>query len=124
MEQQPSASEQHQSAFSSETRLAARSAKPEDTPDLKVQTVGPANGAYLEQDAGGLVRLYFRGLHFGVDDNVPNSVTGSLSFSPGGTAGQFVCKQMLLHYGYHEDGWPTLARHFMLQHTTPPPAKR
>ena len=91
---------------------------------LKLQTVGPANIAYLEQDGSGRVHLYFRGLHFGVDDYVPDSLAGSRSRSPFGTAGQFICRQMLMHYGYHEDGWPALARQFLSQHTASQHASR
>ena len=83
---------------------------------LKLQTSGPANAAYLEKDTSGRVYLYFRGLHFGVDDYVPDSLVGKRSRAPCATAGQFICRQMLMLYGYHEDGWPELARRFLLQH--------
>ena len=87
-------------------------------PVLKLHTVGPANRAYLEQDGTGRLYLYFRGLHYGVDDYVPCSLFGSRSISPSVTAGEFVCRQMLRRYGYHEDDWPTLVREFLLKHTT------
>lgn len=85
---------------------------------LKLHTVGPANRAYLEQDGTGPPYLYFRGLHYGVDDYVPNSLFGSRSISPSVTAGEFVCRQMIRHYGHHEDEWPVLARQFLMKHTT------
>ena len=83
---------------------------------LKLQTTGPANAAYLEQDTSKRVYLFFRGLHFGVDDYVPDALVGIRSRTPCATAGQFICRQMLTHYGYHEDAWPELARRFLLQH--------
>jgi hypothetical protein len=90
---------------------------------LKLHTVGSANLTYLEQDDTGCLYLYFRGLHYGVDDSVPNSLIGSRSISPSVTAGEFVCRQMLRHYGYHEDEWPDLAREFLLKHTACQPAR-
>lgn len=87
-------------------------------PVLKLHTAGPANRAYLEQDGTGRLSLYFRGLHYGVDDYVPNSLFGSRSISPNATAGEFVCRQMLRRYGYDEDEWPALARQFLMMHTT------
>jgi hypothetical protein len=86
--------------------------QPHDTPTLTLQTAFAANGAYLEQGDTGRVDLYFHGLHYGVDDYVSESLIRSLSASPNGTAGDFVLRQMLMHYGYHEDGWPSLARLF------------
>lgn len=94
-----------------------KSAQPEETPSLTLHTVGPANRAYLDQDASGDVNLYFRGLHYDVDDYVPNSIFGIRSISPSVTAGEFVCRQMLRRYGYHEDEWPALAREFLMKHT-------
>ena len=82
---------------------------------LELHTAGAANRAYL-QEASGRVSLYFRGLHFGVDDYVPNSLAGSRSAWTGGTAGQFTCRQMLARHGHDEDAWPALARQFLLQH--------
>jgi hypothetical protein len=91
--------------------------RPTEKPSsLKLQTSGPANVAYLEQDQSGNVYLYFRGLRFGVDDYVPDSLIRSQSISPSGTAGELVCRQMLTNHGYHEDKWPLLARRFLLQH--------
>ena len=95
-----------------------KSAQPEEIPTLTLHTVGPANRAYLEQDASGDVNLFFRGLHYGVDDYLPNSIFGIRSISPSATAGEFVCRQMLRDYGYHEDEWPALAREFLMKHTT------
>jgi hypothetical protein len=95
-----------------------KSAQPDEAQTLKLKTVGPANLAYLEQDAAGDVCLYFRGLHFGVDDYVPKSLIQSQSISSSGTAGEFVCRQMLTHYGYREDDWPILARQFLMKHRT------
>lgn len=85
---------------------------------LKLHTVGPANRAYLEHDGTGGVTLYFRGLHYGVDDYLPNSIFGSRAISPSVTAGEFVCRQMLRWYGYQEDEWPAFARQFLRKHTT------
>ena len=94
-----------------------KSAQLEETPTLTLHTVGPANRAYLEQDASGDVNLYFRGLLYGVDDYLPNSIFGFRSISPSATAGEFVCRQMLRDYGYDEAEWPTLARLFLMTHT-------
>ena len=103
--------------FSTHTRLSpAGSPHLAEALVLKLQTTGPANAAYLEQDTGKRVYLFFRGLHFGVDDYVPDALVGSRSRTPCPTAGQFICRQMLTHYGYHEDAWPELARRFLLQH--------
>ena len=108
---------QLQPIFSSQTRLnPAASPHLAEALVLKLQTTGPANAAYLEEDTSGRVYLYFRGLHFGVDDYVPDSLVGRRSRTPCATAGQFICRQMLTHYGYHEDAWPDLARRFMMQH--------
>jgi hypothetical protein len=85
---------------------------------LKLHAAGPANRAYLEQDGTGRLSLYFRGLHYGVDDYLPDSLSRSRSISPSVTAGEFVCRQMLRRYGYHEDEWPALARRFLMEHTT------
>lgn len=93
-------------------------ARPEETTVLKLHSVGPANRAYLEHDGSGGVTLYFRGLRYGVDDYVPTSIFGSRSISPSVTAGEFVCRQMLRHYGYQEDEWPALARQFLMKHAT------
>ena len=95
-----------------------KTAQPEEIPTLTLHTVGPANRAYLEQDASGDVNLYFRGLLYAVDDYLPNSIFGFRSISPSATAGEFVCRQMLRDYGYHEDEWPALAREFLMKHTT------
>lgn len=94
----------------------------EKMPFLKLQTAGPANVAYLEQDSSGSVYLYFGGLRFGVDDYVPDSLIRSQAISQSGTAGELVCRQMLTGYGYHEDKWPLLARRFLLQHSAHPDA--
>lgn len=94
-----------------------KAAQPEEAPVLKLDTVGPANRAYLEQDGTGRLSLYFRGLRYGVDEYVPSSLFGS-PISPSVTAGEFVCRQMLRRYGYHEDEWPSLARQFLMKHTT------
>ena len=83
---------------------------------LKLHAIGPANRAYLKQDGTGRLSLYFRGLYYGVDDYVPSSLFGSRSISPSGTAGEFVCRQMLRRYGRHEDDWPGLARQFLMMH--------
>ena len=108
---------QHQPVSSSQPRLyPAASPHLEEVLVLKLRTTGPANAAYLEQDTSGRVYLYFRGLHFSVDDYVPDSLGGSRSRAPCATAGQFICRQMLTHHGYHEDAWPDLARRFLLQH--------
>ena len=108
--------DQHQTSSSQTRRNPAGSPHLAEALVLKLQTAGPANAAYLEQDTRGRVFLYFRGLHFGVDDYVPDSLGGSRSRAPCATAGQFVCRQMLTHYGYHEDAWPALARRFLSQH--------
>ena len=103
--------------FSSQTRVSpAGSPHLAESVVLKLQTTGPANAAYLEQDTSKRVYLFFRGLHFGVDDYVPDALVESRSRTPCATAGQFICRQMLTHYGYHEDAWPELARRFLLQH--------
>ena len=108
---------QHQAIVSSHARPnPAGSPHLAEALVLKLQTAGPANAAYLEKDTVGRVYLYFRGLHFGVDDYVPDSLVGRWSRAPCATAGQFICRQMLTHYGYHEDSWPELARRFLLQH--------
>ena len=87
-------------------------------PVLKLHAAGPANRVYLEQDGTGRLSLYFRGLHYGVDDYLPDSLHRSRCISPSVTAGEFVCRQMLRRYGYHEDAWPDLARQFLMNHTT------
>lgn len=83
---------------------------------LKLQTIGAANLAYLKCDGEGRVFLYFRGLLYGVDDYVPASLIRSQLISPSGTAGEFVCRQMLARYGDREAEWPDVARQFLLQH--------
>ena len=95
-----------------------KSAQPEETLVFKLHTVGHANRAYLGQDGTGRLSLYFQGLHYGVDDYVPNAFFGSRSTSPSVTAGEFVCRQMLRRYGCHEDEWPALARQFLMKHTS------
>ena len=85
-------------------------AQPEDFPVLKLYTAGRANRAHLEQDANGRLSLYFRGLHYRVDDYVPNALFGIRSILPSVSAGEFVCRQMLRNYGYQEDESPALAR--------------
>ena len=90
----------------------------EEAPVLKLHTAGPAHRAHLEQDGTGRLSLYFRGLHYGADDYLPNSLFGRRSISPSVTAGEFVCRQMLRHYGYQEDEWPTLARQFLITYRT------
>lgn len=81
------------------------------------QPAGPANFACLERDATGCVCLHYRGMRYGVDDYVPESLLHSQSFSPSGTAGEFVCRLMLTRYGYREEEWPALARDFLMTHT-------
>lgn len=95
----------------------AKSAQPEKAQLLVLHTIGRANRAYLEQEGTGRLYLHFRGLRFGVDDYLPSSLFG-LSISPSVTAGEFVCRQMLRRFGYHEDEWPALAREFLLKHAT------
>jgi len=108
---------QHQSIPSSQThRNPAGSGPLAEARVFKLQTTGPANTAFLEQDSSGRVHLNFRGLRFGADDYVPDSLGGSRTRSPRATAGQFICRQMITHHGYHEDKWPALARRFLLQH--------
>ncbi len=99
-------------------RTGAKSVQPGEVLVLMLHTVGRANRAYLEQNGAGDLFLYFRGLHYGVDDYVPNSLFGIRSISPSVTAGEFVCRQMLRDHGYREDEWPTLARQFLLKHRT------
>ncbi|HEX7811527.1 MAG TPA: hypothetical protein VF460_06430 [Burkholderiales bacterium] len=82
--------------------------------DLK--TVGPANRAYLAVDKAGRIYLCFRGLPYGVDDFVPNSLVGDQAAWPSSTAGEFVCRQMLQRHGRNEGDWPELARRFLLSH--------
>ena len=94
------------------------SAQVKEAAALKLQTIGPANLAYLKCDGKGRVFLYFRGLLYGVDDYVPASLIRNHSISTSGTAGEFVCRQMLAQYGNRENDWPDLARQFLLQHTT------
>ena len=101
----------------SETTIV-KSAQPEDAPVLKLHTAGPANRAHLERDRTGRLSLYFRGLHYGVDDYLPNSLFGSRSISLSTTAGEFVCRQMLRDHGYQEDQWPEVARQFLITHTS------
>jgi len=83
---------------------------------FRLHTAGSANRAHLEQNRAGQLSLYFRGLRYGVDDYVPNSLFGGRSMSPSVTAGEFVCRQMLRDYGYDEGEWPTLARQFLMKH--------
>jgi len=92
--------------------------KQTQNPVLRLHAAGPANRAHLEQDRAGRLSLYFRGLHYRVDDYLPDSLSRSRSVSPSVTAGEFVCRQMLRRYGYHEDNWPALARQFLMEHTT------
>ena len=103
------------SNMTSET-TAIKSAQPDEAAMLKLRTSGPANRAHLQRDGTGRVSLYFRGLYYGVDDYLPNSLFGTRSISPGVTAGEFVCRQMLRDYGYQEDEWPALARRFLITH--------
>ena len=95
-----------------------KSAQPDEAPVLKLHTAGPANRAHLEQDGTGRLSLYFRGLHYGVDDYLPSSLFGRRSMPPRATAGEFVCRQMLRDYGFQEDEWPVLARQFLQTHTS------
>lgn len=95
---------------------AIRSGPADEAQVLRLHTAGPANRAHLEQNGVGLLSLYFRGLRYGVDDYVPNSLLGGQSMSPSVTAGEFVCRQMLRDYGYDEDQWPALARQFLIKH--------
>lgn len=96
------------------------SAPPDDAAVLVLHTIGPANRAYLGQDATGRLSLHFRGLRYGVDDFLPSSIFG-LSVSPSVTAGEFVCRQMLRRHGDREQEWPALARQFLLNHTNHQP---
>ena len=96
---------------------AANSASPEECQVFRLPTAGPANRVQLEQDGTGHLSLYFRGLRYGVDDYLPNSLFGWRPISPSITAGEFVCRQMLRDYGYDEAEWPTLARLFLMTHT-------
>ena len=93
-----------------------KSARLEEAPVLNLHTAGAANRAHLEQDGTGRLTLYFRGLHYGVDDYLPNSLFGNRSI-PSITAGEFVCRQMLRDHGSREDEWPALARQFLTMHT-------
>ena len=79
----------------------------------KLRTVGPANRAYLTQSGSGSVKLFFRGLHYGVDDYVPNSLVGPRSIRADATAGEFVCRQMLRDFGAREEDWPLLVKVFL-----------
>ena len=97
---------------------AAASASPEKGQIFRLPHTGAANRIHLEQDGTGRLSLYFRGLHYGVDDYLPNSLFGWRPISPSITAGEFVCRQMLRGYGYVEAEWPTLARLFLMTHTT------
>jgi hypothetical protein len=101
----------------------AKSAQPEAAPMLKFFTAGPANRARLERDRTGRLSLYFRGLHYGVDDYLPNSLFGHRPISTSVTAGEFVCRQMLRDYGNQEDEWPAVARQFLITHTSCKPAR-
>jgi hypothetical protein len=95
---------------------AIRSGPPDHAQVLRLHTAGSANRAHLEQNGAGQLSLYFRGLRYGVDDYVPNSLLGGQSMPPSVTAGEFVCRQMLGDYGYDEDQWPALARQFLIKH--------
>ena len=109
---------QQYTALLPEVRIDADTpAQSQDPSALSLRTTGSANRAYLEQDMHGRVYLYFRGLRFAVEDFVPNSLVGSRQIAPSVTAGEFVCRQMLRDYGYHEDQWPELARQFLLKHS-------
>ena len=88
---------------------------------LKLHTAGRANRAHLIQDDPNGVFLCFRGMRYGVDDYVPTSLSASRSSSPTITAGEFVCRQMLRQHGPDEDGWPVLARQFLMNHATVKP---
>ncbi len=99
-------------------RTAIKSVPPEEAQVFRLHTTGSANRAHLEQNGAGQLSLYFRGLHYGVDDYLPNSVFGGRSIAPSVTAGEFVCRQMLRDYGYDEDEWPALARQFLMKHRT------
>lgn len=94
----------------------ARSAKTQRHRVLKLHTARAANRVHLEQDDTGRLSLFFRGLRYGVDDCLPSSIFGGRSISPGVTAGEFVCRQMLRDYGYHEADWPAVARQFLIAH--------
>lgn len=109
----------HESSYSSQTGPThISSAQLDEARSVTLHTSGSAHFAYLEQDDRGRVYLYLRGLRFDTHDFVPISLIECLFISPGSTASQFVCKQMLMHHGYRETGWPTLARRFLSQHTT------
>ncbi len=94
------------------------SAKSDDVPGPQLPAAGPASVAYLEQDGAGSVYLCFRGLRFGVEDYVPESLVGGRLQSQRVTAWEFVARQMLRDHGYREDQWPELARQFLIAHST------
>ena len=87
-------------------------------PVPEVQAAGSTNVAYLEQDRSGSVYLCFRGLRFGVEDYVPESLVGGRPQSPRATAWEIVSRQMLRDHEYHEDQSPALARQFLIARTT------
>ena len=97
---------------------AAKSASPGEVQVFRLPQSGSANRVQLEQDGTGRLSLYFRGLHYGVDDYLPNSLFGWRPVWPSITAGEFVCRQMLRDFGYDEAEWPTLARLFLMTHAT------
>ena len=100
---------------------AAASASPEEGRIFRLPHTGSANRVQLQQDGTGRLSLYFRGLHYGVDDYLPNSLFGWRPVAPSITAGEFVCRQMLRDYGYDEGEWPTLACLFLMTHTNGQP---
>ena len=99
----------------------AAHASPAEGQVFRLPHIGAANRIHLEQDGTGRLSLYFRGLHCGVDDYLPNSLFGWRPISPSITAGEFVCRQMLRGYGYDEAEWPNLARLFLMTHTISQP---
>ncbi len=113
------ASMDQQQPYSPQIHLPdAQTAQLERAAALQLQMHGPANLAYLEQDSTRRVYLHFRGMRYGVDDYVPHCLVRNQSISPSGTVGEFVCRRMIALHGYRDDEWPTLARQFLLQHTT------
>ena len=97
---------------------SSKPASPEGVQVFRLRQTGSANRVQVEQDGTGRLSLHFRGLHYGVDDYLSNSLFGWRPISPSITAGEFVCRQMLRDFGYDEAEWPTLARLFLMTHVT------
>ena len=115
---------EHPQSSVTQTQLSLVTSEQVEKAALKLQTIGPANLAYLKCDGKGRVFLYFRGLLYGVDDYVPASLFRSQLTSISATAGDFVCRRMLSRYGNREDEWPDVARQFLLQHAMYQSARR